>query len=157
LMTGYWKDAERTRACFVDGPDGHWYLTGDRGRRDRDGYLWFGGRDDDLIKSAAYRIGPMEVESALLTHPAVQECAVVGAPDEERGEIVKAFIVLRPGMNASEALVRELQAHTKATTAPYKYPRAIEFISELPLTPTGKIRRRDLKELELKRWTRAVE
>jgi len=156
LMIGYWKDAERTRSCFVDGPDGRWYLTGDRGRRDSDGYLWFGGRDDDLIKSAAYRIGPMEVESALLTHPAVQECAVVGAPDGERGEIVKAFIVMRPGVNASEALVRELQAHAKASTAPYKYPRAIEFISELPLTPTGKIRRRALKDREIDRWARAL-
>jgi acyl-coenzyme A synthetase/AMP-(fatty) acid ligase len=151
LMIGYWRDDERTRACCVDGPEGRWYLTGDRARRDTDGYLWFAGRDDDLINSAGYRIGPMEVENALLEHPAVQECAVVGAPDDERGEIVKAFVVLRPAYEESRTLIAELQAHAKAVTAPYKYPRAIEFIDELPKTLTGKILRRALKDLEIKR------
>jgi acyl-coenzyme A synthetase/AMP-(fatty) acid ligase len=151
LMLGYWKDEERTRSCFIDGLHGQWYLTGDRAHRDPDGYLWFAGRDDDVIKSAGYRIGPMEVEIALLDHPAVQECAVVGSPDLERGEIVKAFIVLRPGYLGSDALIAELQAHAKAVTAPYKYPRAIEFIREMPRTLTGKTRRRDLKELEIRR------
>jgi acyl-coenzyme A synthetase/AMP-(fatty) acid ligase len=151
LMLGYWKDEERTRSCFIDGLHGQWYLTGDRAHRDPDGYLWFAGRDDDVIKSAGYRIGPMEVEIALLDHPAVQECAVVGSPDLERGEIVKAFIVLRPGYLGSAALIAELQAHAKAVTAPYKYPRAIEFIREMPRTLTGKTRRRDLKELEIRR------
>jgi acyl-coenzyme A synthetase/AMP-(fatty) acid ligase len=151
LMLGYWRDEDRTRSCFIDGLDGRWYLTGDRAYRDPDGYLWFAGRNDDVINSAGYRIGPMEVESALLNHPAVQECAVVGSPDAERGEIVKAFIVLRPDYCGSDALIAELQAHAKATTAPYKYPRAIEFIPEMPRTLTGKTRRRDLKELEIRR------
>jgi acyl-coenzyme A synthetase/AMP-(fatty) acid ligase len=151
LMLGYWKDAERTDSCFIDGPAGRWYLTGDRAYRDPHGYMWFAGRHDDVINSAGYRIGPMEVENALLGHPAVQECAVVGSPDAERGEIVKAFIVLRPDYSESDALIAELQAHAKAVTAPYKYPRAIEFIRELPRTLTGKIRRRDLKELEIRR------
>lgn len=151
LMIGYWRDEERTRSCFVDGPEGRWYLTGDRAHRDSDGYLWFTGRDDDLINSAGYRIGPLEVENALLEHPAVQECAVVGFPDVERGEIVKAFIVLRSDYKRSEALVAELQAHAKAVTAPYKYPRAIEFIGEMPRTQTGKIRRRDLKDHQRER------
>ena len=141
LMLGYWQDPELTRSRFI----GDWYLTGDRASRDADGYFWFAGRDDDLINSAGYRIGPMEVENALLEHPAVHECAVVGWPDAERGEIVKAFIVLRPGFSGSDQLVAELQNHAKATTAPYKYPRAIAFIETLPRTLTGKIRRRDLK------------
>lgn len=141
LMLGYWQDEELTRSRFI----GDWYLTGDRASRDSDGYFWFAGRDDDLINSAGYRIGPMEVENALLDHPAVHECAVIGWPDAERGEIVKAFIVLRPGFTGSDALVAELQNHAKRVTAPYKYPRAIAFIDALPRTLTGKIRRRDLK------------
>jgi acyl-coenzyme A synthetase/AMP-(fatty) acid ligase len=108
-------------------------------------YFWFAGRDDDLINSSGYRIGPMEVENVLLDHPAVQECAVVGVPDAQRGELVKAFIVLRNGFEATDRLIAELQTHAKAKTAPYKYPRAIEFIAEMPLTPTGKIRRKDLR------------
>jgi len=151
LMLGYWKDEERTRSCFIDGPDARWYLTGDRAYRDPEGNLWFAGRNDDVINSAGYRIGPLEVENVLLTHPAVQECAVVGSPDAGRGEIVKAFIVLRPHYRGSDALIAELQAHAKAATAPYKYPRAIEFIPEMPRTLTGKTRRRDLKELEIQR------
>jgi acyl-coenzyme A synthetase/AMP-(fatty) acid ligase len=141
LMLGYWKDEEKTRSRFI----GDWYLTGDRAARDADGYFWFAGRDDDLINSAGYRIGPMEVENALLQHPSVQECAVVGWPDAERGEIVKGFVVLREGFEPSDALVADLQNHCKRVTAPYKYPRAIGFIDALPRTLTGKIRRRDLK------------
>ena len=152
LMLGYWRDPERTAACYRDGPDSaRWFITGDRGWRDGDGYLWYAGRTDDVIGSAGYRIGPLEVENALLEHPAVLECAVVGAPDEERGEIVKAFVVLREAWEGTPALIAALQAHAKAATAPYKYPRAVEFVDALPRTPTGKLRRRTLKELELER------
>lgn len=148
MMLGYWKDAEKTDACFVEGPEGRWYLSGDRGRRDADGYFWFAGRADDVITSAGYRIGPMEVENALLEHAAVVECAVVGSPDPQRGEIVKAFVVLREGFTGDQALAQELQEHVKAMTAPYKYPRAIAFLDALPKTITGKIRRRDLRDRE---------
>lgn len=151
LMLGYWREPERTAQCFVDGPDGRWYLSGDRGRKDADGYFWYEGRADDVINSAGYRIGPLEVENALLEHPGVAECAVVPSPDPDRGEIVKAFVVLKPGHTGSQALVRELQDHVKGVTAPYKYPRAISFIDEIPKTVTGKIRRRTLKDLELER------
>ena len=142
LFSGYWNAPEQTDAVFRDG----WYLTGDRATRDEDGYLWFVGRADDVILSAAYRIGPFEVESALLEHPAVAESAVVGVPHAERGQLVKAFVVLRPGNNGDDALVAELQEHVKAITAPYKYPRAIEFVKELPKTTSGKIRRAELRE-----------
>lgn len=142
LMLEYWKDEARTKASFAHG----WYLTGDRARRDENGYFWFAGRDDDLINSSGYRIGPMEVENALLEHDAVQECGVVGLPDEERGELVTAFIVLRDGHAPSDALKTELQNHTKKITAPYKYPRQIHFVAELPKTATGKISRRLLRE-----------
>jgi len=151
LMLGYWQDPERTDQCFVEGPEGRWYLSGDRGTRDGDGYLWYSGRSDDVINSAGYRIGPIEVENVLLEHPAVAECAVVPSPDAERGEIVKAFVVLKAGRPGSDALVRELQEHVKSLTAPYKYPRAVEFVDEIPKTVTGKIRRRTLRELELER------
>ena len=117
------------------------YHTGDVAWRDEEGYLWYVGRDDDLIKSSGYRIGPFEVESALMEHPAVLECAVTGKPDPDRGQIVKATIVLAKGYEASDALVKELQEHVKKATAPYKYPRAIEFVKELPKTISGKIRR----------------
>lgn len=151
MMLGYWQEPERTQACFVTGPEGRWYLSGDRGTCDGDGYLWYTGRADDVINSAGYRIGPLEVENALLEHPAVQECAVVASPDAERGEIVKAFVVLRDGHVGSEALVSELQSHVKSVTAPYKYPRAVAFVAELPKTQTGKIRRRALKDQEFGR------
>jgi acetyl-CoA synthetase/medium-chain acyl-CoA synthetase len=118
---------------------------------DPDGYLWFVGRADDVIISASYRIGPFEVESALVEHPAVAEAAVIGKPDEMRGEIVKAFAVLAPGYTPSEALAAELQEHVKTVTAPYKYPREIEFIADLPKTISGKIRRTELRELERQR------
>ncbi len=147
MMLGYWRDAARTAAGFVEGPQGRWFLTGDLGHRDADGYFWYAGRADDVINSAGYRIGPVEVESALMEHPAIQECAVVGVPDDARGEIVKAFIVLRVGFEASEDLAADIQRHAKAVTAPYKYPRAVAFIPALPKTLTGKVRRRDLKDL----------
>ena len=148
IMMGYWQDHERTQSLHLAGPDGTWLLTGDRATRDEDGYLWFCGRSDDVINSAGYRIGPLEVENALLEHAAVQSCAVVGSPDPERGEIVKAFIILRSGFDAGDILTKTLQDHVKGFTAPYKYPRAIEYVSELPLTVTGKIRRRALRDRE---------
>ena len=124
--------------------DGEWWRTGDLVTEDDDGYLWFEGRSDDVIVSAGYRIGPFEVESALVSHPAVAEAAAVAAPDEERGSIVRAVVVLRDG-RADEAMVRELQEHVKAETAPYKYPRIVEFVDELPKTASGKIRRAELR------------
>ena len=127
---------------------GDWYVTGDRACVDDDGYFWFVGRADDVILSAGYRIGPFEVESALIEHPAVAESAVVASPDAIRGEVVKAFVVLTPGVAAGEALKKELQAHVKRTTAPYKYPRKIDFVEALPKTVSGKIRRIELREKE---------
>jgi acyl-CoA synthetase (AMP-forming)/AMP-acid ligase II len=127
---------------------GDWYVTGDRATRDEDGYLWFVGRADDVILSAGYRIGPFEVESALLEHDAVAESAVVSSPDEVRGALVKAFIVLKDGYEPSDALTAEIQEHVKAATAPYKYPRRIEFLDTLPKTVSGKIKRAQLRERE---------
>jgi acyl-coenzyme A synthetase/AMP-(fatty) acid ligase len=123
---------------------GEWWPTGDEVREDDDGYLWFEGRHDDIIVTAGYRVGPFEVESALVSHPAVAEAAAVAAPDEERGSVVKAIVVLRDG-ESSDDLVQELQDHVKAVTAPYKYPRVIEFAGELPKTPSGKIKRAELR------------
>ena len=147
LFSGYWEAPDETAAAFR----GDWYLTGDRATRDEQGYLWFAGRADDVILSAAYRIGPFEVESALLEHAAVAESAVVGKPDADRGQIVKAFVVLRPGHEATDVLARDLQDHAKRVTAPYKYPREIEFVPELPKTRSGKIRRVELRRLEEQR------
>ena len=126
-------------------PAGPWH-TGDRVRRDEDGYLYFEGRADDVIVSAGYRIGPFEVESALATHPAVAEAAVVAAPDPVRGAVVRAVVVLRAGHEGSDALARELQDHVRAATAPYKYPRVVDFAGELPKTASGKVRRAVLRE-----------
>jgi acyl-coenzyme A synthetase/AMP-(fatty) acid ligase len=147
LFAGYYKNDEETSVARR----GDWYLTGDRAMADSDGYFWFVGRTDDVISSGAYRIGPFEVESALLEHPAVVESAVVGSPDVDRGNVVKAFVVLRPGYEPSAGLVRELQDHCKRVTAPYKYPREIEFVAELPKTRSGKIRRVELRQAELQR------
>jgi acyl-coenzyme A synthetase/AMP-(fatty) acid ligase len=147
LFAGYWNAPEETEAVYR----GEWYVTGDRAMRDDDGYLWFTGRGDDVILSAAYRIGPFEVESALLEHPSVAESAVVGKPDPDRGQIVKAFVVLRAEHSADDALVGELQQHCKRVTAPYKYPREIEFVDSLPKTRSGKIRRVELRHLEEER------
>jgi acyl-coenzyme A synthetase/AMP-(fatty) acid ligase len=144
LFRGYWRDEEATRDAFR----GDWYFTGDRARVDEDGYFWFVGRDDDVIKSSGYRIGPFEVESALVEHAAVAEAAVVGKPDRARGQIVKAFVVLAPGFEESPELAAALQDHVKRVTAPYKYPREIEFVPDLPKTVSGKIRRVELRERE---------
>ena len=133
------KEPDRTDAVWEGGV----YHTGDIAWKDEDGYLWFVGRADDVIKSSGYRIGPFEVESALMTHPAVVECAITGVPDEIRGQVVKATIVLSKAYKekAGDELVKELQNHVKRVTAPYKYPRVIEFVDELPKTISGKIRR----------------
>jgi acetyl-CoA synthetase len=122
------------------------WRTGDRVTQDEAGFLHFEGRDDDVIISAGYRIGPFEVESALVSHAAVAEAAVVAAPDEERGAVVRAVVVLRDGHEPSEALARELQDHVKGTTAPYKYPRVVDFAAELPKTASGKVRRAALRD-----------
>jgi acetyl-CoA synthetase len=142
LFDEYYRDPDATARSFRDG----WYYTGDKAWRDGDGYLWFEGRDDDVITSSAYRIGPFEVESALIEHPAVAEAAVVGKDDPERTQIVTAFCVLTAEYEASPELASELQDHAKRLTAPYKYPREIHFVSELPKTVSGKIRRSELRE-----------
>ena len=142
MFTGYHRDPETNKRCRRGGV----YHTGDVAWQDEDGYFWYVGRDDDLIKSSGYRIGPFEVESALMEHPAVMECAVTGVPDDERGQIVKATIVLAKGYAASDELKHELQRHVKAVTAPYKYPRLVEFVKELPKTISGKIRRVEIRQ-----------
>ncbi len=142
LFEGYYRDPELTKSVWHDGL----YHTGDTAWRDEDGYFWFVGRTDDVIKSSGYRIGPFEVESALLEHPAVLECAVTAVPDEVRGQVVKATIVLTKNYTPGDALVKELQEHVKTVTAPYKYPRIIEFVEELPKTISGKIRRVEIRE-----------
>lgn len=141
LFVEYWRDPDATEAAHI----GDWYLTGDRARVDEDGYFWFVSRADDVIISAGYRIGPFEVESVIIEHPAVQETACIGVPDAERGEVVKAFVVLAPGYDPSDELASDIQRHVKENTAPYKYPRKVEFIDELPKTVSGKIRRVDLR------------
>jgi acetyl-CoA synthetase/medium-chain acyl-CoA synthetase len=141
LFREYWRNPQENALRF----QGDWYLTGDRARRDEDGYFWFVARGDDVIKSAGYRIGPFEVESALIEHPAVVEAAVVGKPDAVRGLIVKAFVVLRKDWAPNDDLKKELQEHCKRITAPYKYPREVEFLAELPKTISGKIRRIELR------------
>ncbi|WP_188206844.1 acyl-CoA synthetase MbcS [Alkalibacillus aidingensis] len=148
LFKEYYKDDEKTKASRR----GEYYITGDRARRDEDGYFWFEGRSDDIIISSGYTIGPFEVEDALVRHSAVKECAVVASPDEVRGNIVKAFIVLKDDIDINTpGLVQDLQDHTKELTAPYKYPREIEFIDELPKTTSGKIRRVELRQSEMKK------
>ncbi len=147
LFGAYWKNPEATEESFR----GDWYFTGDKAYKDEDGYFWFVGRADDVINASSYRIGPFEVESALQSHPAVAESAVVGSPDSLRGTIVKAFVILAPGYQPSDELVQKLQDHVKEETAPYKYPREIEFLQELPKTVSGKIRRVELRQLEEQR------
>lgn len=144
LFKKYYKDPERTAMAYR----GEYYVTGDQAKMDEDGYFWFEGRNDDIIISSGYTIGPFEVEDALTKHPAVKECAVVASPDEVRGNVVKAFIVLRNPELASDSLVKELQEHVKTLTAPYKYPRKVEFLSDLPKTISGKIRRVELRKQE---------
>jgi acetyl-CoA synthetase len=138
-------DPQTVPTFFIDGPRDRPWRTGDRVAEDEDGYLWFEGRADDVIISAGYRIGPFEVESALVTHPAVAEAAAVAAPDEIRGQVVRAVVVLREGRTPSDALADELQQHVKSQTAPYKYPRIVDFAAELPKTSSGKIKRAELR------------
>jgi len=142
IFKEYWKCREQDAPHFC----GEWYLTGDRATRDADGYFWFIGRKDDVIKSSGYRIGPFEVESALIAHPSVLDVAVIGKPDEVRGQIVKAFVVLRHGHGPTDETREILQAHCKHLVAPYKYPREIEFVAELPKTVSGKTRRFELRQ-----------
>lgn len=144
LFMGYYRDEALTKEVYHD----HIYHTGDVAWRDEDGYCWFIGRIDDVIKSSGYRIGPFEVESALMTHPAVVECAITGVPDEIRGQIIKATIVLAKDYidKADEKLIKEIQDHVKNVTAPYKYPRIIEFVNELPKTISGKIKRAEIRK-----------
>ncbi|MDP6398524.1 MAG: AMP-binding protein [Arenicellales bacterium] len=147
MFLGYWKRDQATRDKFI----GPWWSTGDVGYRDSDGYLWFVGRKDDVISSAGHRIGPGEIEDCMLKHPAVVQAAAVGAPDELRGEIVKAFIVLASGAEPSDALAQSIQDMVRGDLAAYEYPREIEFVSELPMTTTGKVRRIELREREIAR------
>ena len=144
MFLEYWGNPQATQAKF----SGDWCLTGDFGRQDAQGYLWYVGRKDDLITSAGYRMGPGEIEECLLKHPAVSMAAVVGAPDEVRGEIVKAFIVLRPGFTAGRALQEEIQHFVRTRLAAHEYPREIEFLPELPMTATGKIIRKNLRQMK---------
>jgi acetyl-CoA synthetase len=141
MFGGYYREPDRTARVWHNDV----YYTGDMAWRDEDGYYWFVGRADDLIKSSGYRIGPFEVESALLEHPAVLECAVTGVPDNSRGQAVKATVVPAAGFAVGDALAKELQDHVKKITAPYKYPRVIEFVQELPKTISGKIRRVEIR------------
>ncbi len=141
FFLGYWKNEKSTLGKFT----GDWCRTGDLALRDEDGYLWYQGRADDVFKSAGYRIGPSEIENCLVKHPAVANAAVVPKPDAERGALVKAYVVLAPGFEASDALVVELQSHVRGKLAPYEYPKEIEFTPELPMTTTGKVQRRVLR------------
>jgi acetyl-CoA synthetase len=147
MFLGYWKNSDATLNKFV----GDWCLTGDLAKKDDDGYFWFVGRKDDLITSSGYRIGPAEIEDCILKHPAVTMVAVVGSPDKFRTEIVKAFIVLRPGVKAGPELEEEIKNFVKVRLAAHEYPREIDFVDSLPMTATGKIIRRELKRLEIER------
>ena len=144
LFTGYYRDEALTKKAWHDGL----YHTGDTAWRDEDGYYWYVGRTDDIIKSSGYRIGPFEIESVLMEHPSVLECAITGVPDPVRGQIVKATIVLARGYTPSEELKKELQDYVKKQTAPYKYPRAVEFVEDLPKTISGKIRRAEIRDAD---------
>jgi len=146
FFAGYWEKPEETADCFVDGPDGEWYLSGDLAHVDADGYFWFEGRADDVILSAGYRIGPFEVESSLGEHPAVAEAAVVPKPDPERGNIVKAYVVLSEGYEPSDELAEEIRDHVRTELSAHEYPREVEFVDDLPKTVTGKIRRTELRD-----------
>ena len=147
----YWKNPDATRNKYT----GDWCRTGDLALADEDGYLWYQGRADDMFKAAGYRIGPSEIENCLVKHPAVANVAVVPKPDPERGNVVKAFVVLTAGIQrnkeADEKLIAELQTHVRGKLAPYEYPKEIEFINELPMTTTGKVQRRVLRLMEQER------
>jgi acetyl-CoA synthetase len=147
FFLGYWKNDEATRKKY----SGDWCRTGDLATRDADGYLWYQGRADDVFKSAGYRIGPSEIENCLVRHPAVANAAVVPSPDPERGNVVKAFIVLTQGHAPSAQLEEEIKNHVRGRLAPYEYPKEIEFIDQLPMTTTGKVQRRVLRLREAER------
>ncbi|MBI4814260.1 MAG: AMP-binding protein, partial [Methanobacterium sp.] len=146
LFGGYYLNPEKTSEVWYD----DYYHTGDTAWMDEDDYFWFIGRTDDMIKSSGYRIGPFEVESAVISHPSVLECAITGYPDPVRGQVVKATVVLTKGYEASEELKKEIQNHVKSVTAPYKYPRIVEFVEELPKTISGKIRRVEIRSEDQK-------
>jgi len=150
FFLGYWNQPEATAAKF----SGEWCRTGDQASTDEDGNLWYEGRADDIFKVAGYRVGPTEIESCLVKHPAVGNCAIVPSPDETRGAVVKAFILLAPGHAASEALKESIREHVKQALAPYQQPREIEFVAELPMTTTGKVKRKVLREREALRKSR---
>jgi len=152
MFLGYWGNPQATEDKFI----GDWSLTGDLARKDEEGYFWFVGRKDDLISSAGYRIGPAEIEDCLIKHPAVAMAGVIGSPDAVRGEIVKAFIVLKPGVLPETSLKEEIQQFIKTRLAAHEYPREIEFLAELPLTATGKIMRKDLRQMELERKQKSI-
>ena len=151
FFLGYWKKEAATQAKFTS----DWCRTGDLATRDEDGYLWYEGRADDVFKAAGYRIGPGEIENCLVKHPAVANAAVIGAPDETRGTVVKAFIVLQAGEKPSAELEASLQQHVRQYLAPYEYPKEIEFIDALPMTTTGKVQRRVLRLQEEERFRQA--
>jgi acetyl-CoA synthetase len=145
FFLGYWGRDDATRAKYTGDPDDSWCRTGDVAVQDKDGYLWYQGRSDDMFKAAGYRIGPSEVENCLVKHPAVANAAVVPKPDAERGAVVKAYVVLAPGFAGDAALIQQLQQHVRGRLAPYEYPKEIEFIDALPMTTTGKVQRRVLR------------
>jgi acetyl-CoA synthetase len=142
ILMEYYRDDAKTQAAIHNG----WYHTGDMAWPDEDGYFWFVGRNDDVIKSSGYRISPFEIESVMLTHAAVRECAVTAVPDELRGSSVKATVVLNLGYEPGDDLVKELQTYMKRETAPYNYPRIIDFVAELPKTVNGKVRRAEIRQ-----------
>jgi acetyl-CoA synthetase len=147
MFLGYWRNLDATAAQYA----GDWFLTGDMAKKDEDGYFWFVGRKDDVITSSGYRIGPAEIEECLMKHPSVSMVAVIGSPDKIRTEVVKAFIVLKPGVPPSPEIEEDIKKFVKVRLAAHEYPREIEFVSELPMTATGKIMRKELKKLEIER------
>jgi acetyl-CoA synthetase len=144
FFLGYWNNEEATRRKFA----GDWCRTGDQASMDPDGYLWYQGRSDDMFKTAGYRVGPAEIENCLVKHPAITNAAIIPIPDETRGAVIKAFVLLAPGHAGSESLKDEIREHVKRHLAPYQQPREIEFVSELPMTTTGKVQRKVLREKE---------
>ncbi len=144
IMKEYWRKPDATKEKFA----GDWLLTGDKAYQDERGYIYFLGRKDDIIKSSGYRIGPTEVEAAIMQYPGVASCAVVGVPDDQRGQVVKAFIRMMPGVLQNEETTRGIQQHVKSQLGAHEYPRQIEYVSEFPLTVTGKIKRKELRDLE---------
>jgi len=152
MFLEYWNNPQATEEKFITDAHGDkWMDTGDKAMMDDDGWIYFVGRADDVINSAGYRIGPAEVENSLLTHPAVQMSAVIGVPDEARGEMVKAYVILKDGQSPSDKLAKDIQNHVKTRLAAHEYPRAVEFVSDLPMTTTGKIQRKVLREREAAR------